>query len=332
MSRGDPLLFDRIAAGLSGVAAALSDVCVAEVEALEATLLQPRPGGAVPRSRLNNDGTPLQICVVAGPDGTTVRLIGDPGAQAGSAPERLALMRQALVALLDANGVALTAQILAGILPPTAETRIDARQGVLWLGASLPGTGRAVYAKASWDGAAEDWRRCRALAQALLPHPAGAEATIEALGDSTYPVSVGLEWGGVGANAGRFKLYWRLRRPVPLAELGAPLIGDPVIAAFLRTVIGDRRVARTGLVFSTGFSLATGDLTDTKADVCAHCLPRPAAEWLPLIEQVATQHGLASPDIAAPLGGGRAELAFLGLGLTAARDKRLNVYLKAPER
>jgi hypothetical protein len=317
-------------AALSGVAAVLSGECAAEVGALRAMLLQPCPGGALPRSTLNNDGTPLQVCIVAGRDGTAVRLIGDPGAQATSTPARLSLMHGALVALLAPNRVALTEQVLAGILPPAAETRIDPGQGVLWLGASLPGAGRAVYAKAGWDGAVADWRRCRALAHALLPHPAGAEATVAALANSAYPVSIGLEWSGSGA--GRFKLYWRLRRPVPLADLGAPLLGDPAIVAFLGTVIGDRRVAQSGLVFSTGFSLATGELTDTKVDVCAHCVPRPTAEWLPLIEQIAAAHGLAVPGIAEPLGGGRAELALLGLGLTATRDKRLNLYLKAPAR
>ena len=101
---------------------------------------------------------------------------------------------------------------------------------------------------------------------------------------------------------------------------------------FLVRVIGARQVPRTGHVLSAGFSLAAGALTDVKADVCAHCLPRPAEAWLALIDALADGHGLAAPGGGEPLRGRHADLAFLGLGLNVELEPRLNVYLRVRPR
>jgi hypothetical protein len=113
--------------------------------------------------------------------------------------------------------------------------------------------------------------------------------------------------------------------------MGVKLLGDPSMSDFLIRVLGARPVASTGLVFSTGFSLAAGEISDAKVDVCAHCVPRFSTEWSELVKSLAAEHGLADPGISVVLCTHRSELAFIGLGLDRCHEKRLNAYLKAPD-
>ena len=313
------------------MAARLAGVPVAASAALAARLLAvpPRPVRAAPRSTLNNDGSPLQVCMTAAADAASIRLLADPGAQAGSAPERVALGRAALDRLLadpeHATVRGRCAELLEAVTPAPLEAEPGAQSGVLWLAAPLGGTGIAMYVKARWRSPTEDWDRCAELVERVLPDPGAARELIERLRGLALPVSAGLE---LSRRGGRLKLYWRLRAAVALADAGVDLLGDEAFAQFVAATIGDVAVSADGLVFSAGFALDSGSLRDAKLDVCGHCVPRPAAAWTALVTSLADAHGLKHPAVGKPLAAAQAEIAFLGFGLDRDAGPRLNVYLK----
>ena len=321
---------------LVGVAATLAGGTQAEAAATAARLLAaPPPGGAIPRTRstLNNDGSPLQVCLTAATGGAGVRLLADPGSHATSPPERVAIARETLARLLAQPGHESLRDrceaLLDAVTPGPLEAEPAALNGVLWLGAPIRGAGLAVYVKASWRSPAEDWDRCAELVERLLPDPAGARALIERLRGQARPVSAGLE---LSSRGGRLKLYWRLGAEVPLAAAGVDLLADASLRAFAHATIGERRVAAQGLVPSAGFSLESGALCDAKLDICGHCVPRAPRDWSELIASLSAAHQLDAPPLDEVLRAGRAEVAFLGFGLDRAAGPRLNVYLKRATR
>ena len=316
-------------AALFGLAAELSGAAAAEVEAIGATLLQLSGGdtGEPPRSTLNNDATPLQVCLTCHADGRVVRLIGDPGSTAPSVSARLAEGRRAIAALIGPGSDSdLFTSLLDAALPQNLGARAEAAHGILWLAATPGGEGDALYVKARWDDAAADWDRAAALVRRVMRHPHGAESDIVALRGAARLVSVGVE--RAGPDRTRLKLYWRLERPALLASLGIPLLADATFAAFLSSIVGASAIARSGLVFSMSYSLATGRIRDVKLDICAHCVPRPAADWSAESDALAARFGLVSPNLGAALAAGRADIAFVGLGVDTRGCKRLNLYLK----
>jgi hypothetical protein len=313
------------------VAAKLARVPYPETAATTAGRLVPQRGGAGPRwrSTLNNDGSPLQVCVTASARGVSVRLLADPGSHADSPSERVALARAALGAVLSraehADLREPCLEVLETVTPAPLEAEPAAAGGVLWLGAPVRGTGLALYVKARWRSAGEDWDRCAALAERLLPDPSAALAVVRRLRGHAHPVSAGLELNGRG---GRLKLYWRPQALVALADTGVELLADQAFAGFVQATIGERAVPAEGLVLSAGFALESGALRDAKLDICAHCVPRPPDAWDELIGSLAAVHRLEAPPRHDVLGGGLAEVAFLGLGLDRDGERRLNVYLK----
>lgn len=318
---------------LLAVAAEVSGACAEEVRALAAKLLN-GPGRATARSRLNNDGTPLQVCLTAKNAGSEVRLLADPGAHARSSRERVALARAALESVLGpvATLREVCWRVLETVLPPAVERSPVARNGVLWLAAPLSAPGLGLYVKAHWgEEPAADWDRCAAVVGDVLPSPGQGQETIAALRAIARPVSLALE--GADPARARLKLYWRLTEPAALSSLGIDLLGDSSIVDFLRCVLSGRdRVAATGLVFSASFLLRSGEISDAKVDVCGHCVDRASAEWLGIVRTLVASHAPAQPELERVLEAGRAEVAFIGLGLDGLGQRRLNVYLKAPSR
>jgi hypothetical protein len=338
-------------APLLAVAAELAGSPSSEVEAMGALLLQlpEHFAGAVGvSSTLNNDGSPLQVCLTVSSRRRTVRLLADPGGDATSTTEQVARALGGLDVLLRSAReerrtliAGLCSSILAGVVPPSVLAGTRDAGSVVWLGAALAGDGTtsdgrvpdrmaadgvAVYVRARWSDPTEDWDRCLGLTRELLPPASAAESTITALRDDAYPVSVGLETVGDGET--RLKLYWRLLRPVMLSSLGIELLADASIADFLVSVVGSRPVAATGLIFSTSFSVASGQLTDVKVDVCGHCVRRPPEDWTSVVASLASDHGLVDPQLGRALDDRRADLALIGLGVDRWLEKRLNVYLK----
>jgi hypothetical protein len=318
------------------VAAELSGERVDHAEDLLAILLQrPKPRrGSLGRSTLNNDGSPMQVCISVDRLTRTVRLVGDPGAGTCSTSESLAAAGRAVSMLSSRNELfwvdAFLSTMLATLVPPAVAYDASRASGTVWLASPLSNHGMAIYVKAFWSGDSDDWARCRRLMRQLLPHPFHAEKAMADLMGDAYPVSVALETSSV-YNA-RLKLYWRLRRPRALHTFEIGLFSDPTVSQFLVEALKERTIAPTGLVLSAGFSLTGGDVTDIKIDICGHCLDRKPEALLELLNALTRRHGLFSAELEQPLCQRRAELAFLGFGIDRRREPRLNVYLKSPSR
>jgi len=327
---------------LAGVVPGLVGVREGAVDALVHQILAVGAGGedAVGRSNLNNDGTPLQLCLSAGRGGWGLKLIGDPGADRGSQEERyrasLAALRAALAESVSAPLAALAERTLERLLPATAEGRDRYQDGFLWVARSAEGPGIAFYVDAAPLGEAGAWEAAEAWLAEMLPAAADPAPRLAGLARSCVVASLGLE--GADVADARAKVYFRLRRPMALGELGLDLLGGPELARFLVAAIGDRAVDLDGLVLCAGFHLATGELADVKADVCGHCLAYAAPEWIAVVDRCCGEGGLAAPPVGAALAGGDCEVAFIGCGVDAGRDGsgdhklRLNLYLKSRPR
>ena len=257
-------------------------------------------------SELNSDATPIQLCLTAGVGGRrAVRIIADPAWHLSDPAARLAESCVALAHALpmaDAASLGPLCETLLAHAVPAGPNAIRAfPSAFFWLGAGFGRPGFAIYADLRSYLPHDPWAVPREWLAALLPEARPALAVLRALDAHAEPASLALE--GSRPERGRAKIYWRLRRPVPLAALGIELLLDPRIAAFLIRVIGDREMNLSGTVMSAGFDLATGAMADVKIDLCAHCLPRSDSEWIKVLDGVCRQLDLALPIEAADLGG-----------------------------
>jgi len=316
------------ARALLRAAAAWSGVSTAEATSAAETLLHVRRDGwaRLPRrSRLNNDGSPLQVCASLGPGGTGVRLLGDPAVELAGAARF-----EAACAALRAAGERGGAGALAELAESAARRFVDEQtmaldSGPAWLACGLGAPGVALYLTARRADPDRAWRRVAEWFEGLLPDSSAARSLVAALRAHAVPASVGIE--GTSPETARAKLYWRLRSPLPLAELGVGLPAQAAFAEFLRRTVDGGAIPRAGLVFSAGFSLGDGRRADLKVDVCAHCAPQSAGAWAARIGALAAAFGRAAPQMDA-VARRRTEVAFVGLGIGALGEARLNVYLK----
>lgn len=287
--------------------------------------------GELPRlSTLNNDGSPIQVCVTIGAQGRRVRLLMDPASDETCPVRRLERARTALRRVLalgpDPTLPDVIEHYLGACLPGAHEVRAYLPSGALWVAWDVRLQGFAAYVSARWGSIASRWLRVRAwLAQVAGP---GAAEALEPLQWQTDVASVGLE--GDSSDNLSAKVYFRLRGPTPLFELSLAPFVDTRVQRFLAVAIGDHAVRRSGLVFSVSVDISSGRLTGGKIDVCAHCTPRGRQEWVALVERLAAEFDLVDAGVREPLLEGKAEVAFLGFGIDSYGFCRLNVYLKAP--
>jgi len=299
---------------------------------LSAVVLQPPLAGGEPHclSVLNNDGSPLQVCVTYARRGRKLRIIGDPAAHIEDPDLRFVHAQRAIAELLTLTGTHPLAdtceETLRRMLP--ARKNIEAlRPGSLWLAAGLDG-GAAMYVNTRWGDAKQRWRDAADWLSTLMPNRGAAKTVIDAISAHAAIASVGLE--GATAKDTRLKLYWRLNSPIAIEQMGVPLLAHPAYKDFLLRLVADKPLSLGGLVLSAGFGLCDGALHDVKIDLCAHCLPRPAADWVSLLSDCCQEFGLAPLDIADGLISHQCELAFVGFGIDRSENRRINLYMKAP--
>lgn len=315
------------------VAAESSQVGLTSVEELSRTLLA-MPFNATEKrggqSGLNDDGSPLQVCLTSTAQGVHSRLLGDPAYVFGDPYVRYRASRSTLdtvLALTDSMPIQpLCDRTLDFYVPKHAAEFSRFESGVLWLGAGIQSPGCAMYVDARQaDDSDAAWTVAQAWLSQILPQACDATATIKALRPIGQLLSIGLE--GVNLSNVRAKLYWRFVRPVRLDQIDLDLLHDPVLTSFLIRVIGDRTLHLSGLVPSVGFRVATGELFDTKIDVCGHCLAYDAATWIDLINACTEAYELAALPVARALS--KSQVSYLGLGRDCRQNTRLNLYLKA---
>jgi hypothetical protein len=282
------------------------------------------------RSTLNNDGSPLQICVGLNGAGVppATRLIGDPAAADAGGADRIRSVQGALRNLLASHGPEMERpcrSLLDGMLPAGPAERTALGNGGAWLAGDLRGRGLALYATAKWGDPDHRWQRVQQWLDMNLQDAAIARETLARLSPHATPLSLGVE--GATPRDARVKLYWRFNRAVSFDRLGIALLARPEIADFLANAIGDRRIPLAAIVASTSFGLESGELSDVKLDLCAHCVRRSWPDWIGVLHQCSARHGLARFP-SADRTQHEAEIAYVGFGLDSRLAPRLNVYLK----
>lgn len=315
--------------GLSDAAASAAGVSAERVrELLRASDVSFAPCGAVRRSSLNNDGTPVQLCVAVRRGVRSSRLLMDP---AHEEPDPVHRCGRALAAcqrlLTDSDRPAFSARLIRALWDVLPDREALARwlpRGALWLAIDLQGFRLAAYVSARWGEPSGRWDRVLDWLRASTPRLHQALAPVAARSE---PASVALE--GESCDDLRVKVYFRLLRPTPLRKLSLPGLLSPETEWFLASALEGRAVRRSGLLLSAYESLE-GNRMGSKVDLCAHCVQRSPAEWAGLLERLAGGLGLADPEVSALLRERRAETAFVGFDGSRAGSPQLNIYLKAP--
>jgi hypothetical protein len=307
-----------------GTAPAVDDLLLAKLDVLMGVAWQHR---ARPPSALNNDGSPLELCLSACAKGVKQRLIGDPhlGLPVHQrVPASLAAARH-LIRLTRSTALAPAFDLLvAHTIPPTPAEQAALPAGAVWLGCAIDDEpGFAAYTNIEWCGDQHMRWQC-ALAWLKQATVAFDEAALAPWRHHWTPFAAGLE--GDRPDRARVKLYFRQAEDTPFLLTMLAGLEDPVVAAFCAGVIQGRTLPRSGIVLSTEFAVATGKLMGTKLDICGHCTPRTGGEWQDFIAGMAATAGVASLPLAHL--GPAMDVAFIGIGRRGDDDYRLNVYLK----
>lgn len=321
--------FLEVASSLSGVSLAAIQSTTQSLLAREGIDLKILPG----QSALNNDGSPLQLCITAKGNQFDIRLIGDPAYEMSDRYQRVRRSIAVLNQLLQFPGlesmIPAFDSLLRYTLPQGVEGCQELEVGGLWIASGLGVPGIAAYTTSWWGSEASHWERALQWLNHLLPHPGISQTVIRHLRTVAKISSTGLE--GRSLKDARAKIYFRLAAPTALQELGIPLLGHPLLSAFLTDALQQRALPLSGLVLSMGFSVASGEIADVKVDLCGcqRCLAQSGAGWLDLLTDLTRQYELTLPPLREPLLRGMADVAFLGMGLDSRYQPRLNVYLKA---
>jgi hypothetical protein len=282
-------------------------------------------------STLNNDGSPLQICVtLARGKRHQVRLLADP-ASAGMSPGQCRLAaRRAVSTLLSLRAPELRPVCditLNHALPSDTQELASLPGAGFWIASNVAGPGVAVYATAKWGSHSARWSRARNWLRAILKNYDDFEVIFDRLSTSAALVSIGFE--GHTIPGAYVKVYWHLDGRIPLNRLGIHLLDNCGFLDFLKWTIINQRISFETIVGSVGFDVESGRLADVKLDICAHCLRKSSTQWINTLRSYAGRYGLT--DLAVQdweLFEGL-EMAFVGLGINASQIPRLNMYLKA---
>lgn len=281
-------------------------------------------------SRLNNDGSPLQLCITSSPAGEKYRLLGDPGCAVREIEARHQRSLDTLAGFIDEQAPGLESQIeetLDAHLPADLTANAVFAGGTLWIGLPLESRGLALYVKGAWGTPPAQMERVRRWLRRLGTPDTGVRGLLEAIERHGGLASAGLE--GASPETCRLKIYARLRDARPLRSLGIDLFRAEPFARFLAAALGDEPLPATGLVLSVGLDPASGAALDAKIDLCGHCLDCWVSDWAGHLEAIARAVDLPPVQAARLDLGKRADVAFIGFGLHADGSARLNTYLKS---
>ncbi|WP_437736134.1 hypothetical protein [Sorangium sp. So ce1335] len=297
----------------------------------ETMRVHPEVSGRRP-STLNDDGSPLELCITSTRSGCRYRIIGDPEPEERGCRARLALFRDALARLLPLTSATRLAPVLDAAVDlwlPEDDASLELiTSRILWLAAAIDTPGVGIYLDGRVGSYLESLERGRAWLDRMLPDASLAKRFLSAFDAVGGLGGVGVE--GVTPALSRVKVQWGVVAPILLDRLGLPLLGDEPLRRFFHIMAGDRELRVTYPVFSAGFALESGALADVKVDICGcrACLALSPEEWVHRIEAACAAFGLAPPPVLPEILARAATAVFLGLGLDAAGEVRLNLYLK----
>ncbi|AUC81457.1 prenyltransferase/squalene oxidase repeat-containing protein [Lacinutrix sp. Bg11-31] len=304
-----------------------------EINLLGETLLNfdkksKRLGGV---SELNNDGSPLQLCLSSNAKKVKMRLIADPACEIFQPKLRIAaskkILEETLVQTKTTSLKAYCDYLFHEVLHCDTVSQLnDFYRGACWIGASPDQPGIALYLDTKPLGIKGGWDMSEKWLVKVLPDTSESLKIVQILRKYAVTASIGLE--ALTPQLGRAKIYFRLTAPTLLRNLGTNPLNTPQINNFLTKVISNQSMSLSGTVFSIGFDLSTGDLEDAKIDLCGHCITKSNAEWINVINELTKENGLQKINIEKSLLDNKNEVAFLGMGVSSSNATRINVYLK----
>jgi hypothetical protein len=303
------------------------------------------------RSRLNNDGSPLQACASlrrARP--VAWRLLGDPFSDFTDATERFLRTRRRARAIIarytDAGFARIVDSAVDAAIAPEARSRnavlcpsdrgtargLDAAvplsvlsRGSMWVGVPLAGRGAAIYVNGRVHDDRVAWERVSRWMRALTGSSIAERIRLEWSGRAEL-ASIGVE--GADADTAQIKLYFRLGAAIPLSDFAANASQRAALATFVECLAGDAALPRHGILVGLGVSARSGVLTDVKLDLCGHCLAFDAGSFAHALRAVETAFGLPEETLSAMKIGERSDVAFVGCGVSISGEPRVNVYFK----
>jgi hypothetical protein len=299
--------------------------------------VEPRAGERF--SGICRDGTPWQFCAVLDGKGLpSIRYLTEVGRPFSPLPERTALARRRVGELLPLIGASQHAEQVAAVasLVPDDAAHIAG----LWIGFAMsPGLPPKlrVYANNGWGDVQSRWLR---LVNTLgcvgaTGFASRLQSVLGLLVPAFSPVGFAVT---VPAASPTCKLYLRPLAPAwpVVRRLAQELLSDGAEPFLKATEEGlGRRLedlpAKSLLVSLSG--KANGDALDLKLDFCGHCLFARADERVPELDRLAAAFGLSARSARQAMRDAAcSEVAFIGVGSTAAGERRINVYLTAPSR
>ncbi len=240
-------------------------------------------GGRPPgRSRLNEDGMPIQFATATGVSPAPLRFVGDVGPLDGLGHLR---MRNAFKTMEDVARILSVeaefeaAQSLLETLAPKGNRALrDDPAGAFWIAAAFApmATPRMqIYVNSRWGNGNEDLARLRAFAAHFGADTAWA-ATEERLPTALSPLgfAVTLARGRPAKGAIYFRAFGlRLADYVALLRAGAGAPNADAIKAFGTVLLGgDALYPTASSVLSFGFGVLPGPGLTADLEFCGHCL------------------------------------------------------------
>ena len=322
-------------AEITNIAADICDIPYTEIAELSNLLLAlPSPnedslsGG---RSGLNADGTPLQFCISSRKEGWTGRLIADPASTCLNVEDRYLKSLEAVELLFERNESAelkpLFEEMVKFHLPENKSVE-NYPDGVFWLGSPIRGAGVAVYLDGRRGGNEVAWNRLRDWLRMLMPGVKGLDEWIDAALQVGDIMSIGFE--GSNLKNVRAKIYWRLREAVLLDSLNCDILKHREFKIFLEELAGDKELLLSGMVFSLGFHISSGQFFDVKIDLCGckNCLNYSATEWIDKFNHFEEKYNVAPFPVDREMLEYNSAVSYFGFGMDIKQEKRLNLYLK----
>lgn len=281
------------------------------------------------RSRLNNDGSPLQLCLVTSQHGRSARLIGDPGSNIPQGHKRLGYALATLDHILSVSSDSVFKRLTKDMFAINSNfdypnSCLDTG-GPLWLAKPFIGNGLAVYTNTRWGSSDSRWKRVRLWLDNFAPRRSLTLALLDTLIANTEVASIGIE-GYEGDNS-RGKIYFRLRSPLNLGQLGLDFVIGSRLMSALETLICDRQLPLSGIVFSIGISRFSGEVIDAKIDVCGHCLTFTKSLWQEVLLKCTDI--LELPPLYRQGEFMEGAVAFVGVAVSKDNHARMNLYLKS---
>ena len=281
-------------------------------------------------SCLNNDSTPLQLCLTSSQKNVSLRVIGDPGAYHHISENRFNSSVKTLFHFINQKNAneleKVTRKTIDLLIPQNSEERKIYKQGFIWIAVKPEKPGIAFYLELAPLGYKKGWNAVENWLQNVLPSYSSAQKILSKLKEHCIVASAGLE-GSTVENT-RAKLYFRFREHVNLDAINLDIFSSEEMQYFQKITQGDFHVDLQGFVMNIGFSLASGELSDAKIDLCGHCIRHSPQDWSAVINKITSKFNLAPMNANQFLESEEFEVAFVGFGLTTTGIPRLNVYIK----